>query len=315
MDSSSSLPQTFAEAIAHLRVAVLQRFDAEIEKKHLHYHNRSHIACLQQRADRLFDAVAPILFPNDEQRDRHKQLLNLSIAAHDMVQIFSEPVPAFSSRRREAGVSERATIERLRHLVWVQNQQISTHHPGSSALLSPVDVQMLEGAIAATVCHYDPADQGLFQPALYSTTHAPSVVARLLALADLGALGMDGIEVYRWEDSLLFLEENLDVVKLLQIYPSDRLVQDNPTRAENLRQRLLRRARFQVTFAQSRLARLPAELSGLPPAAQAAIATEFRHLTPETVSTIEATTPVEDDLPLLKLIQFFRLTDYIQLAE
>ena len=113
------------------------------------------------------------------------------------------------------------------------------------------DISVIQDAIEATICIYDPSEQGIYQPALYDQTRNLSIVACIIALADIGSLGMDGIAAYNQEGSLLFLEENPDVIPVILNQTTATLAVDNPELYENIRQRLLKRARFQVNFAKS----------------------------------------------------------------
>jgi ABC-type cobalt transport system substrate-binding protein len=294
------LPQTFAESIAQVKAIALETFDREIAEKHLCYHTREHIEGVQRRATLIFQAIRPHLNPEVD-RDRMELLLDLCAIAHDLIQVFVPSVDPHTARRREAGVSETATIEKLLEFIRTVNLQ-------STAQFTGADLALIQEAIAATICDYDPTEQAIFQPAL---SQPISLVARILALADIGSLGIEGIEAYNAEGSLLFLEENLDVRSLRDICPSRSLlatpVIDQPELGEILRQRLLKRARFQVSFAKSRLKRFSQEMADFPAAALPAITHEvFQFLTPATLQRLEETTPTAADTSLETLIAFFQ---------
>ncbi|HEY9662818.1 MAG TPA: hypothetical protein V6C65_30570, partial [Allocoleopsis sp.] len=112
--------------------------------------------------------------------------------------------------------------------------------------------------------------------------------------------------------SLLFLEENPDVRLLIQHCKLEDLISEQPDLHENIRQRLLKRARFQVNFAKSRLKRLPQELKGFPPEAIPTLTQQvFQHLTSETIEAIAASTPTAEETSLHELINFFQLKQVI----
>lgn len=295
------VPQTFAESIAHIKTLALRDFDREIVEKQLCYHTREHVEGVQRRASQIFQVVCPY-FPASEDCNRLELLLDLCAVTHDLIQIFVPQIEPNTTRRREAGVSETATIARLFGYINLFNQQC----PDCSARFSESDLQIIKEAIAATICDYDPTEQAIFQPALYEQPCISSV-ARILALADIGTLGMEGIEAYNTEGSLLFLEENLDVRSLIENHQIQNLASENSELLENIRQRLLRRARFQVNFAKSRLRRYPQELQRFPLAAIPVLRNEvFQYLTVETIRAIEATTPTADDTSLKILMTFFQ---------
>lgn len=289
-------PQTFAESIAQVKEIALEAFDREIAENHLCYHNREHIEGVQRRATLIFQAIRPHLDPEVD-CDRMELLLNLCAIAHDLIQIFVPSVEPHTARRREAGVSETATVEKLFEFIRTVNLQ-------STAQFTEADLDLIQEAIAATICDYDPTEQAIFQPAL---SQPVSLVARILALADIGSLGIEGIEAYNTEGSLLFLEENPDVRSLLVTHSLETVMMEQPDRGEIIRQRLLKRSRFQVSFAQSRLKRFEQELAGFPAAALPTLTQEvFQFMTPATLRTLEATTPIAADTSLETLINFFQ---------
>lgn len=306
-EDSNQVPQTFVDAIAHIKALVLKDFDREVAEKQLYYHTREHIAGVQRRASQIFQVIRPYLQPSDDP-DRLKLLLDLSTVAHDLIQIFTPQTESYTTRRREAGVSETATIERLFEYMNTFNQQYSDC---SNQFLAS-DFQIIQQTIAATICDYDPIEQAIFQPALSNRQQPIPLVARMLALADIGTLGMEGIEAYNLEGSLLFLEENPDVRSLIENRLIESLITDNLDLYENIRQRLLKRAIFQVNLAKSRLKRCPQELEGFPLEAMPILTHEvFQHLTPETIQAIESTTPTAADTPLEVLTSFFRFDQVV----
>jgi len=146
------------------------------------------------------------------------------------------------------------------------------------------------------------------------------MAALVLALADLGALGIEGIEAYNQEGSLIFLEENPDIVsvifhpenqKYLSNFETSEQAKQEPY--ENVRQRLLKRARFQVDFAKGRLKRFDREVASLPEDAIYKLKIHvFKYLNLETIQEIELTTPTKNDTTLKELIEFFRLEHYLR---
>ena len=146
----------------------------------------------------------------------------------------------------------------------VFNQQILASNPESTAIFTDTDLAIIQEAIIATTCDYDVAEQSIYQPSLYDESQLISVVAGIIALSDINSLGIEGIAYYKREGGLLFLEENLDIIPIIQNQSVGTLSTDDPELYENLRQRLLRRGKFQVNFAKSRLNRLSSELAFLP---------------------------------------------------
>jgi len=312
------LPTTLAESIAQIKTFALQEFDREIVQKQLYYHTREHVNNVKRRANQIFQAVCPYwkAAPDEGQPTldipRMKLLLDLCAISHDMIQVFVVQPQAHTPRQREPGVSETATFERLLDYINELNQQLQKHAPASPARLTDQDINIIRDAIAATICAYDPTEQAIYQPDLYNPNKSLSPVARILTLADIGALGIDGVNVYHREGSLLVLEDNLDLIPLLLDGTIHSLSSDNSELYQNIQQRLLSRCRFQVNFAKSRYARLEREIAGFPEDAISTLTHEvFKYLNPTTIQEIEATTPTDENASLEVLLQFFEFEQHI----
>jgi hypothetical protein len=313
----SRFPVTIAESIEQIKQFALQKFDREIVQKQLYYHTRDHVENVRRRTDEVFRAV---FF--DETTDstqpsspeyRTKLLLDLCAAAHDMVQIFLPQAEVHATRQRQPGVSERATIEHLLAYINDLNHQLrATYDLDDAVQITDDEIQLIRVAIATTVCAYDPIDQAIYQPGLDDASPDLPIVARILALADIGALGMEGIQSYHQEGSLLFLEENLDLIPLLLDRRIDSIALDDPALYENLRQRLLKRCRFQVNFAKSRLKRFKHEIAGFTePGSFRRIQNVFYFMTPEIIQEVEALTPIDEETSLPDLLDFFQFERYL----
>ncbi|MBD2081746.1 hypothetical protein H6G01_17900 [Leptolyngbya sp. FACHB-17] len=290
---------TFIDCINKVKASSLQEFDRQIEAHQLYYHTRDHIAQVQRRAQLIYEAIRSDL--GADAIDQIERLLDLCVIAHDMVQVFEVQLHPHMARYRSMGMSEAATLERLFDYLDLHCSTVSIEG----------DRFIIRSAINATICNFDVREQSIYQPAL-NQPDLP-IVARILALADLGALGIDGIAMYNREGSLLFLEENLDVVPLLQSGAIVDLEATDPALAENIRQRLLRRCRFQVNLAKSRLARFEQEIEAFPKDAIDKLRREvFQYLTAETIQEVEATTPTSDRTSLKELLEFFDFEQYLR---
>jgi len=322
--NAAQSPDSFAQAIEIVKDFVLLEFGKQAVQKQLYYHTVAHVKGVQCRADRIYQAIKPYLEASLERETapeyftRMQLLLDLCAIAHDLVQEFSPQIQPHTSRIRESGVNEAATIAKLIDYIKDLNKQLIKQNPNSSACFTDFDLQIITEAIEATICLYDPSDQSIYQPNLYDRDKKLSPVARIIAMADIGTLGMDGIDSYNQEGSLLFLEENPDVIPII-LNQKNRYVDADSTLPageeqellESLRQRLLKRARFQINFAKARVARLSRELAGFPSDAIAVLTNEvFRYLNQETLQKIESLTPTADDTTLPELIGFFELEKY-----
>jgi hypothetical protein len=291
---SSSL-NAFAATLNQIQAAAFQEFDREIVERSLYYHNYDHVRAVQHRANVIFQTIRPYLKVTD-QPERLELLLDFCAATHDVIQIFLPITSLHASRRRESGVSEAATLDLLLQLIYQTN-----------ASLTKSDLSIIRESIEATVCTYDPQENSIFQPTLYHSADPISLVARILALADIGSLGIEGITSYNAEGSLLFLEENPDVLILIEQQEIKYLSSKAPELYENIRQRLLKRTQFQVDLAKSRFKRFSQEILSFPPECLSDLRTHvFQHLTEATVTEIIQTTPTAADTPLETLLDFFQ---------
>ncbi|MEL7356103.1 MAG: hypothetical protein AAFN40_06040 [Cyanobacteria bacterium J06560_6] len=332
-DESVRSPQNFETALQITIDFALDTFKQQIETQQLYYHGIEHVEGVARRARLIFDTVIPFYqqagYVPDIPWDRQRDLLQLSAIAHDMLQIFLPQSSVHTSRQRQSGHSEKATIDRLLTFIEQINQsKAQTANATEVALpaFTVADIALLQEAVEATVCQYDPADGSIYQPLLYSQhrgDRALSLVARAVALADLGTLGIEGMTAYQREGCLLLLEENLDILPFCHYESAlgesgmNKSVSNKPVSnkpgfdekfTENLRQRLLKRARFDVSFAKGRLARLDAELEGLPIGAIAALKQHvFTHLTPATIQRLVEIVPTAEESSLSELLSYFRL--------
>ncbi len=309
-ENFAELPSSFEETVTIVKNFALLEIQRESQQKQLFYHNCAHAYAVQRRAEIIFKAIAP--FESEASQTslkRIKHLIDLCAIAHDMVQQFLPHTEPHTSRKRESGVSEKITIAKLINYIESLNLKLSNQQVNNSILFTDSDLEIIQEAIEATVCLYDSKDNSIYQPSLYTSESKISLAARIIALADLGSLGIEGIESYCQEGSLIFLEENPDIISLMLNKEYD----NQPKLGENLRQRLLKRARFQVDFARGREARFMREVQGFTVEAIAILSHKvFRYLNQNTIKKIELVTPTKDETTLEKLIEFFNLQNFPQ---
>ena len=320
----NQLPDSFEKAILKVQNFTFQEIKKETIQKQLYYHTWDHANAVKRRANIILQAIEPFWEKVCQSKGievdlkRMKQLIELCAIAHDMVQNFLTNTSVHTSRKRETGASETATITKLIGYIKELNRQLIEQKEYNFAIFTDSDIKIITEAIEATICLYDPSDNSIYQPDLYDGNKNLSIPAQIIALADLGSLGMEGINSYFQEGSLIFLEENPDIVPLLINKIANKLDinsldQEQQELWENVRQRLLRRARFQINFARGRKARLERELQGLPTEFISILRDKvFKYLNQETIQEIELLTPTEDDTKLEKLIDFFELVKYLK---
>lgn len=317
-ENPSQIPQTFEEAVLMIQEFALVEVKKEVEKKQLYFHNYAHTQAVKRRAEIIFNAIEPFWDqicdePALSDSKRVKYLIDICAASHDIVQEFLPVTTPQTARHRESGVSETATINKLIDYIKKLNQKFIVQNPQLPPLFTSSDLEIIKKTISATICLFDDSDNSIYQPDLYNLEEQIILPARIIALADIGGLGIDGIPAYFQEASLILLEENLDIIPLIKEFLSETDSYDNQNELyENLRQRLLNRAKFQLSFAKARYARLNQELKGLPEEVVLVLKEQvFKYLNQETIQQIETLTPTEDNTSLKELIEFFELEKYI----
>ncbi|AFY38139.1 hypothetical protein Lepto7376_1811 [[Leptolyngbya] sp. PCC 7376] len=303
-------PQSFKDSVELMMGYVRHQMELETADKMLYFHNFAHVQGVRRRAELIFDAVRPHWQAELNQLhdsldlERMRGLLSLAAIAHDMVQEFL-PLKPWQARRREMGVSENKTIDKLLGAIAELNADLANQHPDRPELqFSDADCEVLREAISATICDFDPSDRAIFQPYLY-TDEEKSKVAVILALADIGALVVEGIDAFRQEGREIFLEENLDFVPLV-LHPQEIEQYPHETKIA-LRDNLLGRARFQIGFATGRINRLAVETSSLPAQSLVTLQNEvFSYANQRTLEELKTTTPTSSDTSLEELLNYFR---------
>ncbi|MCJ8280061.1 MAG: hypothetical protein MJK14_09140 [Rivularia sp. ALOHA_DT_140] len=316
--SWQSIPNNFEEAISIIKEFAFSEVEKEAQKKQLYFHNYAHAQAVQRRAEIIFNAIEPFWSeichePALLDSKRAKCLIDICAASHDMVQVFLPLASPRTARQRESGVSENATIEKLIDFIKQLNQNFTNQNPELAPLFSQSDINIIRKSISATICLFDTNDNSIYQPDLYNLEETIVLNARIIALADIGGLGIDGIRAYFQEGSLILLEENPDIIPLVQKFlAKEDSRSDKKELYENLRQRLLKRAKFQISFAKGRYRRLNQELEGLPSEVVLLLKEKvFKYLNEKTIQEIAALTPTADNTSLEKLIEFFELDKYI----
>ena len=303
-ENLTRLAGSFEEAVTMVKDFALLEIQKQSKQKKLYYHTSAHAYAVQKRARIIFQAIEPFVTTTSKTSlTRLKHLIDICAISHDMVQEFIPGTDSNTFRRRKPGISEAATISKL--INYIKSIKIkSINQEKTNIFFTDSDLQIIQESIEATICLYDFADNSMYQPALYSTNKKVSLPAHIIALADLGSLGIEGIEAYAQEGNLIFLEENPDIISIIL----NKEYISQPELAKKLKHRLLKKAKFQVNFARGREARFMREVRGLPVEAISILRNEvFRFLNKDTIKKIESIIPHTDDTKLEELIDFFDL--------
>jgi hypothetical protein len=320
-NNEEKIPSSFAETVQLVENYALKEIKQETGQKQLYYHTITHALAVKRRAETIFQAIKPFLensIPLAE-LNRLESLIKLCATAHDMVQQFIPITEVHKSRKRAAGVSETATVTKLIDYIQNLNQKLLKQSVDDSIIFSDLELKIIADAITATICDRDPqagkveysfSQYSIYQPYLYSSKPKLSVVGRIIALADLGTLGMEGVETYVQEGILIFLEDNLDLVELILNCDHSHSSDNKITKA-----RFLNMTRFMVSLAQERQARFEREISGFTADARYILQHQvFIYLSSENIKQIEDLIPTDENTSLTELLNFFRLNKNKYLA-
>ena len=320
-DEDSRISQLFTEVFHRIEDFVWKEIERETKEKKLYYHTTVHACRVKRIANTIFQAIKPVLLNKIEplELSRTQNLINICAIAHDMVQEFSYPDQAHTSRKRPLGISETATIDKLINYIKQINQDLSQANFQHSAIFTDIDIHTIKEAIKATICHYDYSGNFVYQPYLYQSGKNLSITARIIALADLGTLGMEGIKAYLQEGVLIFLEENPDLVEFILVQKNRKLSKTlsintlvEAEKISNLRERLLKSTRFMVNFAQGRKANFEQEIASFNEEIRDILRDRvFKYLTDENIQKIESIVPTDENTTLTELLDFFNFDRYV----
>ncbi len=317
----TKIPSSFTETVQLVESYALEQIQQETEQKQLYYHTVTHAIAVKRRANIIFQAIKPSLETNSNslELDRLANLIDLCATAHDLVQEIIPATKANTARKRPVRVSELATIAKLTEYIKNLNIKLSKQNIRDSAKFNDLDIQIITEAIAATICELDPlaanpnsglSPNSIYQPYLYNSETKLSLVANIIALADLGTLGMEGIEPYLHEGILIFLEENLDLVKLISTnnYIERQSDLEHHQHKDTTKRRLLNMTRFMVNLAKDRQVRFKQEITAFSEEAQHILQHQvFKYLNVNTINKIEELTPTDENNSLIELLAFFHM--------
>lgn len=230
-----------SSAIEASKSVIKRKFEDSKVPRRLFYHDTIHTGGVIDRATKIADTMN---LSNDE-----VMLAQIAAAFHDVVQFYQEvPKPDGSIiRQRLAGANERHSA--ISALTFLKDE--------GGDIMTPSDEAIIIEAILVTVPGWSVEHSTVFQPALNPGSHS---VTRAVALADVGASGMDPV-LFAKEGLNLFAEEQIDIAMVLSTAKKAGDI-DGETQAW-YRARLLAWLKVQAGFARGRQALLPRELEGL----------------------------------------------------
>lgn len=221
-------------------VLIRSRYEDVPFERRLFYHDTFHTHGVRERVFKIARAMGL--------SDRHLMLTDIAAAFHDSVQAW-RPVKKGNGviiRQRHAGTNEVAST-----------QEAVDAMSNSDIEFTPEEYGIVASAVIATIPSWSVEHGTVVQPFLTACSHP---VARAVALADLGAAGMDTACFVRdWKT--LFAEEQLDIMAIL---PKIARASDiGAAIQEEYRARYVAWLKSQAPFARGRRALLNHELEGI----------------------------------------------------
>ena len=256
-EGGERLPDTLELAVEAAKKEALARIRERYEGEDaLDYHNTRHTEKVVRRASAILAAI----YTADRSilDERRLRLGALAAAWHDVIQdcqINEAADGAFTRRTRRCftGANEAASAE----------EAIRYMREEGGGTFRPEDEEIIRQVILATVPAADFKEGTMVQANL---TPESDVLARAVALADLGCAGMDGPEEFVREGNAVFREDAIDIRDALR--SSESISREQK---DFFVKRMLAWSRVQEKFAAGRKALFEAELEGLPEEARRAV--------------------------------------------
>jgi hypothetical protein len=223
---------------------------------HLPYHDSTHTQFVIDKVDLILNTVRNVDSTMVSKRDI--EIGRFAAAFHDVFIRWEKKVVRegkFNKILRKRLLPDSIENEKASAEIAIKYMDI-VNDVHRLTVFTDDDKALVREAIEITVPSYDPETATVIQPRLNKDS---SIVARAVALADIGAAGID-VKVYTDGGDRLFREENIDIYEAIKLTPSE-VPEDL---LEYYRNRMLNWSAFQISFAQGRKIKSHAELSEMP---------------------------------------------------
>jgi len=247
------IKQGVSEALSEIR----NKFENRGAKQnYLDYHNTKHTKDVIRRVETLSLALKQMTPQSITEHDINIAIL--AAAFHDVIQQWDiEEITTHGLlqgltkiiRKRHSPKIEFASADRAVSFMEKVNQQ------NNQSFFSDEDKFLVSEAIKITIPKFDTVKGFIIQPYLNTKT---SLIARIVALADLGTAGMDGPKAFLSEADALFREENIDIANVCKNL--DNLTGDQKNYYRN---RVIDWLKRELAFAEGRQNNLSNELTGV----------------------------------------------------
>ncbi len=265
------LPEKSFEKMAALKASaaaqsiIRERFEtaADLDDREA-YHNWDHTEGVLRRADEIAKAL--------ELDSRTSLLVTIAASFHDTVQKWDPKAENGTiERKRRRGANERESADEA--VAWMQAQ--------SEPAFTEAECEQVRTAILATVPAWDSDRATMYYPALTKDT---DIIARTLALADIGTSGMEP-ETFAAEGDQIFAEEQLDITEAIRKSARDGSSIDEAQQASFL-SRYQSWLDNQVLYARGRKEYFELEIEGLPELQRCAVLKLLIH-SDESIARVE----------------------------
>lgn len=240
-----NIEDKYVDELVHNAFSIIENQRGE---DYFEFHNTDHSKTIINRSERILNIIQeanPGLV-----KERDYKLAKISGAYHDIVQDYNFELnneDGSMVRKRFIGDNEEKSAEQAINFIYqIDKENIFNNN----------DKEIIKEAINNTVPSFDLENNTVIQDNLNKDS---SIVARVIALSDIGGAGMDGAEQFIKEGSDLFREENVDIFK--DIEDIDNIPEE---KKKNIITRIIKWSEFQPKFAEGRKNLLDKELEGLP---------------------------------------------------
>ncbi len=288
-------PITFEEAVRMVKDEALRLITERFQnKEHLDYHNVGHTNNVIRRTSKILEAIAEA--EPGVLDERRRRLGELVAAWHDTVQDYTTEIVTAGTlvgemRKRFTAENEKASADEAAAFMTDVRRK-----SGNQALFSEEDIESVRQGIHVTIPDFHPEHKTVFYSNL---TEESGLVARAVALADLGTAGMDGPDAFIREGAEVFREDNIDVTKAFR-HPETL----SAAHKEFFRNRMIEWSRGQERFAAGRKALLDGELKGLSEPAQEAVRKLFDKFD-DSIAAAKERTELRKEMPFDELARDF----------
>ncbi|MBU6500476.1 MAG: hypothetical protein KGJ89_01430 [Patescibacteria group bacterium] len=218
--------------------------------ENLAFHNTGHTKTIVRRVDKILEALGA--------DTRTRSLGRLFAGGHDTVQNWEAKTAENGNivRDRSPFPNERDSFRMIGDYMEAVNKNEGRE------IFTEEDIALGDEAIMATKASgpgsWDSERGTVIQQNLNEKS---SLLARVLALADIGGAGMDGGKQFIYEGNTFFREDNLDILDVMS--HAEKLSALTDEQKESLRKRMISWGVSQQKFAEGRMARFEMEIAGL----------------------------------------------------